>query len=415
MADYSKIPTGALLQPKPFKVNIGEEKLQQMKDFLKIAPIGPATYANTSTTQQANGLSPPERSSGVRRDWLIEAKDQWLNKFDWRKREERLNSFPHFTVPIKADDGHTVDIHFMALFSEKPDAVPLAFYHGWPGSFLEFTKIFELLRQKYSPKDLPYHVIAPSLPNYAFSSGPPVEIEWDVPEASAVLHKLMLGLGFGSGYVAQGGDIGSGICQAQGSRYDECKSIHLNMCPVPQSIAEQHTDMDELEKKAMARGEAFARNGSAYALEHGSRPATIGLVLSSSPLALLAWIGEKFLEWTDEDPPLDEILESISLYWLTDTFPRCIYPYRAFTQGRRERPKISKPSGYSFFPYELFPTPRSQAAAQLNLVAFKQHTSGGHFAVSFLAYLDMRLVYWLIQALGDGEAERAFGGCRGVD
>ncbi|KAH9845072.1 Epoxide hydrolase N terminus [Teratosphaeria destructans] len=117
----------------------------------------------------------------------------------------------------------------------------------------------------------------------------------------------------------------------------------------------------------------------AYALEHGSRPATIGLVLATSPLALLAWIGEKFLEWSDEAPALDEILASVSLYWLTETFARCIYPYRGFFKGG-ERPKVEKPSGYSFFPKELVPTPRSQAAAAMNLVVFKQHTSGGHFA-----------------------------------
>lgn len=134
---------------------------------------------------------------------------------------------------------------------------------------------------------------------------------------------------------------------------------------------------------------------SAYALEHGTRTSTIGHALSASPLALLAWIGEKFLEWSDEDPALDTILESVSLYWFTHTFPRCIYPYRGLT-GDDERPRIgkmkgmgrkmtyvAKPSGYSFFPKELMPIPVSWVATTANLVHSKVHTSGGHFAVSF--------------------------------
>ena len=86
--------------------------------------------------------------------------------------------------------------------------------------------------------------------------------------------------------------------------------------------------VDELEKKAVRNGDQFYNTGTAYALEHGQRTGTIGLALSSSPLALLSWIGEKFLEWTDEDPPIDKILESVTFDWMTDTFPRCIYQYR---------------------------------------------------------------------------------------
>lgn len=119
------------------------------------------------------------------------------------------------------------------------------------------------------------------------------------------------------------------------------------MVGAPPSNADE-LPVDELEKKALPRGGTFRENGFAYALEHGTRTGTIGLALSSSPLALLSWydqqqnehmasadigrIGEKFLEWTDEDPSLDEILSSVTLYWLTDTFPRCIYPYRGVSE-----------------------------------------------------------------------------------
>jgi len=319
MAGYGKIPAGATLKPNPFNINVDENKLQDMKQLLKLSPIGPAVYENTAKDQGETKLSRPDRVFGMRRDWLSNAKDHWLDGFDWRKREERLNSFPHFKVEVTGSDGVAIDVHFMALFSEKPDAIPIAFYHGWPGSFLEFTKILELLRSKYSPKDLPYHVIVPSLPGYAFSSGPPLDQDYSIEQAAQLLHTLMCGLGFEKGYLAQGGDVGSGICFIQAARFDECKSMHVNMCMIDPELVKAATEMDEVEAKAVPRAGAFMTNGMAYAMEHGTRPATIGLALSASPLAMLSWIGEKFLEWSDEDPALDDILESISLYWLTDT------------------------------------------------------------------------------------------------
>lgn len=150
--------------------------------------------------------------------------------------------------------------------------------------------------------------------------------------------------------------------------------------------------LSDAEKKAQSHRN-FVSQGSAYAMEHGTRTATIGLVLSSSPLALLAWIGEKFLEWTDpkQQPSLDVILESVTLYYLTDTFPRCIYPYRNGF-GSKRNPDASmpgaktfhagkKPMGFSWFPYELIPTPRSWTELSTdNLVFYKEHEKGGHFA-----------------------------------
>lgn len=143
-----------------------------------------------------------------------------------------------------------------------------------------------------------------------------------------ITNKLMSALGFSSGYIAQGGDLGSLVARQSAVRFPECKAFHLNMniMTPPQNAAD--LPKDDLETKAFPRGKQFQETGSAYAREHGTRTATIGLVLSSSPVALLAWIGEKFLEWTDEDPSLDQILDSVTLYWLTETFARCIYPYR---------------------------------------------------------------------------------------
>ncbi|KAI1617161.1 Alpha/Beta hydrolase protein [Exophiala viscosa] len=133
--------------------------------------------------------------------------------------------------------------------------------------------------------------------------------------------------------------------------------------------------------------EGFIQTGSAYAQEHGTRPATIGFVLASNPLALLAWIGEKFIQWTDETPFLEDILDDVTLYWFTQSFPRCIYIYReyhgdpgAHTPHGDPRFRSEKPVGYSWFPQELAPIPKAWVERMGNLVWHRQHDSGGHFA-----------------------------------
>lgn len=260
-----------------------------------------------------------------------------------RVHEQHINSFPHYTLPVKDPlDGRTFTIHFIALFSTSPNATPLAFYHGWPGSFIEFLSILSLLQKKYpDPTTLPYHVVVPSLPGYAFSSKPPLDKDWSDFDSARVLNQLMIELGLGSkasggvgGYIAQGGDIGSNISRIQAAQFDDCIATHLNMVPMthkPEGVPDDA--VDALEARQLARGHEFATTGTAYAREHGTRPATIGLVLSSNPVALLAWIGEKFLAWTDQDPSVDTILENVTLYWLTDTFPTAIYSYRAVRGG----------------------------------------------------------------------------------
>ncbi|USW53907.1 Putative epoxide hydrolase, alpha/Beta hydrolase [Septoria linicola] len=317
---FDQLPSSASLKPKPFKAAVSDEDLDHFKQLLKLSKIGPKTFENLTTDVK------DYRSWGISRQWLSDAKQHWETKYDWRKTEARINSFNNYTVSIE-EEGFTFDMHFVALFSEKPDAVPLLLSHGWPGSFLEFLAVLDLLRTKYKPEDLPFHVIVPSLPGYGYSSGPPLDKDWTTEKMAAVLDKLMVGLGFGNGYIAQGGDIGSFISRVLGVTSDACKAVHLHL------VIGQQGEVDGLsdaEKQGVQRINDFATLGNAYAREHGTRPATIGLVLSSSPIALLGWIGEKFQQWTDVTPPIDEILDGATLYWFTESFPRAIYPYRQF-------------------------------------------------------------------------------------
>lgn len=277
MANYGKIPANASLKPKPFTANVDEQKLQRMKDLIRLCPVGPATFENTS-----NG-----RRYGMQREWLTSAVKNWEKTFDWRQVEAKINSYPNYTVPVRDSDGTEINVHFIALFSEKKDAIPIAFFHGWPGSFMEFFDILDILKNRHSPQDLPYHVIVPSLPGYGYSSAPPLDMEYDMQKASSCLNNLMTGLGFSS-YLGQGGDLGAFVCRILSDRHDACRAAHFNMwLGVPKNT--DSLPMDEAEKESVKRGPSWRSQGFSYALEHGTRTSTIGLAMASSPTATLCW------------------------------------------------------------------------------------------------------------------------------
>ncbi|KAL4921801.1 Alpha/Beta hydrolase protein [Aspergillus aurantiobrunneus] len=372
-APFAKLPFAASITPSPFRVAIPDDQLSEFNTLVKLSKIAPQTYENLQ----------PDRRYGVTHEWMCTMKEKWLNSFDWRAVEERANGFPQYTTEIEG-----LTIHFAALFSEKPDAVPVVLLHGWPGSYFEFLPLLQLFKDEYSPSTLPYHLIVPSLPGYTFSSGPPLDKNFTNADSARIVDHLMRDLGFGSGYVSQGGDIGSRIATLLAVYYGSCKAVHLNFCPLtipPEGVSDE--GLDDVEKRGFERLNWFMRFGRAYAEEHGSKPATIGHVLSSSPLALLAWVGEKYLDWPDAPFPEETILELVALYWFTESFPRAIYPYREmppFPDAPPPSPTkelyIHKPFGFSYFPNELIPVPKTWVAKIGNLVYYKQHSQGGHFA-----------------------------------
>ncbi|KAH0148905.1 alpha/beta-hydrolase, partial [Aureobasidium melanogenum] len=348
--------------------------------LLRMTPMAQPTYETS--------LPGGDRSFGMRQDWLKQAVWEWKNTFDWRKHEAYMNTFNHFHTNIEDDLGD-FHIHYVAMYSKRPDAVPLLLLHGWPGSFLEFLPMLDKLRNKYNPDDLPYHLVVPSLPGYAFSSPPPLDRDFVIEDVARLMNRLMLNLGYGAGYTVQGGDVGSKVARVMAVKHEECKAIHINFCIMEDEPEQLGDDVSEAEHKGLDRAREFLRTGSSYAIQHATKPATISLVLSSNPVALLAWIGEKFLAWTEEDPPTSLILESVSLYWLTGCAATCLWPYRIFyTPGVNGNPhnmskyKIPefKPFGYSYYPYELYPVPKSWAATTGNLTFFRSHEKGGHFA-----------------------------------
>lgn len=195
---------------QPFTLSISDQDLSEWRQLLQLSKLGPQTYENTQT----------ERNLGVTYKWLSTAKDYWLNEYDWRAQEKHINSFPNYKMQIE-----DIDVHFVALFSEKKDAVPIVCMHGWPGSFIEFLPMCGLIREKWSKKDLPYHIIVPSLPGYTLSSSGPLDKDWSMQDTARIINQLMINLGF-SRYVAQGGDVGSIVGTILGAKYDECVAVH---------------------------------------------------------------------------------------------------------------------------------------------------------------------------------------------
>ncbi|TDZ35744.1 putative epoxide hydrolase [Colletotrichum spinosum] len=377
---FGNLPAGAPKTPEEFTFRVPDQDLEEFKTLLKLSKIGPDTYYNNQE----------DRRFGVTKKWLTDAKEAWL-KYDWRKQEDRINSFPNFKAQVANSDLGTTKVHFTALFSKKQDAIPVIFMHGWPGSFLEFFPMLDLLLGKYSPDTLPYHVIVPSLPGYGLSSASvPLDKEIRVDQVAGVMHQLMLDLGFGGGYAAQGGDVGSFLARLMAANYAECKAFHLNMLfPNPDDKIGSVDSLSAQEQKQLGRMTRFRSHGMSYALEHGLRPATIGLVLSASPISLLAWIGEKYLEWVDSRYPLklETILELVSLYWFTSTFPRSVYPYLSLAEAQTTGGQLPIPTskevplGYSSFPAEISFIPEAWAEKVYpNLKQYRTHEKGGHFA-----------------------------------
>lgn len=194
---------------KPFTLSVREADLNRWRQLLELSPLGPKTYENTQS----------EAYMGVTYEWLSAAKQHWLTAYDWRAQEARINSFPNYTMTIES-----VPVHFIGLFSQNPDAVPVIFMHGWPGSVIEFLPMLERVRAKWSADEMPIHMVVPSLPGYTLSHELPLEKDWTVQDSARLLDTLMGELGFAK-YIAQGGDIGSFLAMEMAVSHERCVAI----------------------------------------------------------------------------------------------------------------------------------------------------------------------------------------------
>jgi pimeloyl-ACP methyl ester carboxylesterase len=254
---------------------------------------------------------------GIPPGYLKELAVYWRTRYDWRAAEMRLNSYPQFTTEI---DGQC--IHFLHVKSGRPGAKPLLITHGYPSTVAEFLRLIDPLVNP--PAGQAFHVVAPSLPGYAFST-PLAGTGWTMGRTARAWAELMRRLGYPR-YGLHGGDIGAGVSgMVAGLDGDHVTGVHVVTDPLTAAntatflpgMADRLDENDPVDKLIADRMETFRKEGSGYLAIQNSRPQTIGYGLADSPLLQLAWIAEKFCEWTDLPIDRDQLLTTVSLYWFT--------------------------------------------------------------------------------------------------
>jgi len=338
-----------------------------------------------------------DESQGVRLADMQELVRYWGTDYDWRKGEAKLNALPEFVTTI---DG--VDIQFIHLRSREPNALPLILTHGWPGSPLEFLKVIGPLTDPVAyggrAQDA-FDIVIPAIPGYGFS-GKPTDLGWNPDRVARAWDVLMKRLGY-TRYVSQGGDHGSVISDALARQAPPgLLGIHLTMpATIPENLVKginsgdpAPTGLTAQELRAYNTLSTFFGRNAAYGAMMVTRPQTIGYDLADSPSGLAAFTYEKIAEWSDSDGHpdrvigRDEILDDITLYWLTNTGASSSRFYwennnNNFSAAAQKTNQIKVPVAITVFPHEIYRAPESWSRqAYPSLYYFHEVTKGGHFA-----------------------------------
>lgn len=371
-----------LAQPdsvRPFRFEASEEALSDLRRRIE------ATRWPEKET---------DASQGVHLATMKKLVQYWGTDYDWRKCEARLKALPNFVTEI---DG--LDIHFIHVRSKHPNALPIIVTHGWPGSIIEQLKIIGPLTDPtaYGGKaEDAFDVVIPSMPGYGFSAKP-TKPGWGPTQIARANIALMKRLGY-TKYVAQGGDWGALITDEMGVLApSELVGIHTNMAgAVPLEISKAlqggplPTGLSAEEKKAFDRLDFFYKEGLGYAIEMAKRPQTL-YGLADSPAGLAAWILDhdllsyeliaRVFDGKSEGLTRDDVLDNITLYWLTNTGVSSARLYWENKLAFFDPKKVAIPVAVSAFADELYQCPRSWAErAYPKLIYYNKHDKGCHFA-----------------------------------
>lgn len=362
------------LSIQPFHVSIPESQLEELTTRL----------ANTRWPEQLPGA---DWERGVPVDYLKGLAKYWETEFDWRTQEARINQYPQFITEI---DGQT--IHFLHVTSPEPDATPLILLHGWPGSVVEFLNVIGPLtnpRQHGLDPRLAFHVVIPSLAGFGFSS-PLAGPGWTSRRMAQAFARLMAGLGYPR-YGVQGGDYGAFIGpDIAREAPDSVTGVHVNAAtfgfiPLGEVSEEEQKTMSVTEIQRLNRLANYMKEMSGYFQMQSTRPQTLSFGLNDSPVGQLAWIVEKFKEWTASNRALpedalsrDEILTNVSLYWFTGTAGSSANLYYESMHQHDWPARLETPTGVAVFGEDV--AIRRYAEEGYNIVHWSDFDEGGHFA-----------------------------------
>jgi pimeloyl-ACP methyl ester carboxylesterase len=372
---------------RPFRIDVLEAKLAELRRRI-------------SATNWPERETVTDESQGVQLATVQELARYWATDYDWRKCEAKLNALPQFMTEI---DG--LDIHFIHVRSKHENALPLIVTHGWPGSVIEQLKIVDPLTNPTahggSASDA-FHVVIPSLPGHGFS-GKPTAPGWTPVSIARAWATLMQRLGY-TRYVAQGGDWGNAVSEVMALQQPPgLLGIHTNMAAtVPANISKAlafheapPADLTAEERNAWDQLVDFYGKGLAYALEMSNRPQTL-YGIADSPVGLAAWMIDhdirsykliaRVFDGKAEGLTRDDILDNVTLYWLTNTAISSARLYWDTTQiptggGFFDVRGVKIPVAVSAFPDEIYAAPRNWAErAYPKLIHYNKLDKGGHFA-----------------------------------
>ncbi|MCD7437362.1 epoxide hydrolase 1 [Streptomyces lincolnensis] len=341
------------------------------------ARLAAARLPEAETVRRA-APDPRRWDQGVPLVDLVDVVDYWRTGYDWRSFAARLDQIGQFRTTI---DG--LGIHFLHRRSTRADATPLLLTHGWPGSIAEFTHVMDDLADPESADAPAFHVVAPSLPGFGYSDKP-ATTGWGTEKIAATWVELMERLGY-SRFVAHGGDWGGVITTILGGRFpQQVLGIHTTTAQAPPGLTTDGLTSAEREWTEETRD--FWLHRAAYAKQQATRPQTIGYSLVDSPVGLLAWILDKFAEWTDtEDSPFerlsrDKVLDNVTLYWLTRTGASAARIYYESHNSLDPGLRADVPSAISVYPRDIEKCPRPWAEERFRrIVRWSSPETGGHF------------------------------------
>ncbi|WP_329139012.1 epoxide hydrolase [Streptomyces sp. NBC_01476] len=360
---------------EPFTLSIPDEQLTDLGERL-------------SRTRWPDAETVPDTSQGPQLAKVRALHDYWLHTYDWRRCEKTLNGFGQSRTTI---DG--LGIHFLHVRSPEPDALPLIMTHGWPSSVLDFRKVIGPLTDPAAhggdPRDA-FHLVVPSLPGCGFSDRPAAP-GWGFPRIADAWITLMDRLGY-QRWGAQGGDLGCAVTDEIGrAAPDGCVGLHLNFAMFPPT-PEEIKDATAQEQAMLDSAGWFWENLSGYARQQATRPQTIGYSLADSPVGLAAWIYAMYQDTcgtpgdAEASFTLDELLDTVMLYWLPGTGASSARTY--WEMARASRPSaptpaepVTVPAGFSMFPAEHVRKSRRWIERRYsNVIHFSEPAAGGHFA-----------------------------------